>query len=80
MLPAQYANKSGDKLLGQGITTLIRKLADPEDGRLVSQKHLPSLSSNSAAFYTEEGEEAGPSDSLTDACLGEVSTAVLTHG
>ena len=36
VLPAQYANKSGDKLLGQGITTLIAKLADQEDGRLLS--------------------------------------------
>lgn len=37
-------HKSGDELVGQGRMTLIRKLADPEDGRLLSQKtHLPSV-------------------------------------
>ena len=37
---ARQASKLGDKLLEQGITILIGKLADPEDGRLVSQKTI----------------------------------------
>ena len=44
LLATWQANKSGDELLGQGITTLIGKPADQEDGRLVPQKyHLPSV-------------------------------------
>ena len=42
-LAAGQANKSGEGLLRQGVTTLIGKPAD-RDGRLVSQKiHLPSV-------------------------------------
>ena len=41
ILPAAgQANKFRDELLGQGIATLIGKLADREDGRLVSQKTI----------------------------------------
>ena len=36
LLTAQQANKLGDEVLGQGITTLFRKPADGEDGRLMS--------------------------------------------
>ena len=38
LLTAKQANKMGDELLGQKIATLFRKLADLEDGGLVSQR------------------------------------------
>ena len=40
LLPSQQANKSRDKVLGQGIATLFGKPADWEDGRLVSQRTI----------------------------------------
>ena len=46
-------------LLEQGITTLIRKVAEQEDGRLASQKSS-SLSLNLGSFYTEEKVGRGP--------------------
>jgi len=43
--PGYQANKSEEEL-GQEITSLIGKLADQEDGRLVSQKtYLPQFES-----------------------------------
>ena len=53
---ARQASKLGDKLLEQGIVILIGKLADPEDGRLVSQKMviLPE-SKFGLLLYTREG-------------------------
>ena len=44
LLAPCLANKSRDKLLGQGIATLFRKPADQEDGGLASQRTiLPEL-------------------------------------
>ena len=40
--------------MGQGIMTLFRKPADPEDGGLVPQRTL-LLSQNSGSFYTKRG-------------------------
>ena len=40
LLAALQANKSGDKVLRQGIMTLFRKLADREDGGLESPKTI----------------------------------------
>ena len=40
LLVAQRANKSRDRLLGQGMTNLLRKPADREDGGLVSQRTI----------------------------------------
>ena len=43
-LITRQANKSRDKLLGQGMMTLFGKSADQEDGGLVSQRTiLPKL-------------------------------------
>ena len=56
LLTARQANKFRDKLLGQGVMTLIGKLADQEDGRLVSQKNPSFFSLNSGLFHTEKGE------------------------
>ena len=83
MLPAQYANKSGDKLLGQGITTLIAKLADQEDGRLLSaskKKKKKNLSQSKFKLLLYRGRGAASGHSPTVACLGEGPTAVLTSG
>ena len=44
LLATQEAHKLRDELLRQGIVTLFRKLADQEDGGLVSQRTiLPKL-------------------------------------
>ena len=43
LLAARQANKSGAELLEQGITILIRKLADPKDRRLASQKKKTTI-------------------------------------
>ena len=40
LLAAQQANKLINVSLGQGIMTLFRKPADPEDGKLVSQRTI----------------------------------------
>ena len=50
---ARQANKLGDKLLEQGITILIGKLADPEDGRLVSQKTIFSSVQSSHSVLSD---------------------------
>ena len=55
LLAARQGSKPRDGSLGQGKMTLIRKVADQEDGRLVSQKPT-SLSRNSDSFYTGWGE------------------------
>ena len=60
VLISRQANKLGDELLGQGRMTLIRKLADREDGRLLSQKNPSCPSQNLGSFYTEEGRGWGP--------------------
>lgn len=56
----RQANKSGDELLWQGIMTLIRKLADQEDGRLESAPAKSSLSPNSGSFIQRKGSGRGP--------------------
>lgn len=55
LLAARQGSKPRDGSLGQGKMTLIRKVADQEDSRLVSQKPS-SLSRNSDSFYTGSGE------------------------
>ena len=40
LLVEQQASKSGDKVLRQVVMTLFGKLADQEDGRLMSQNNL----------------------------------------
>ena len=57
LLATGQANKSGDELLGQGITTLIGKLADREDGRLVSRKTVFQIR---APFKQRKGKGRGP--------------------
>ena len=55
----QQANKSKDELLGQGITTLFRKIANWEDGGLVppsNSDHLAWVRKNSGSFYANKGE------------------------
>ena len=52
---ARQASKLGDRLLEQGIVILIGKLADPEDGRLVSQKTILPESKFGLLLYTREG-------------------------
>ena len=42
LLTAQHANKSEDKLFGQGLVTLLGKPADQDNGKLVSQKTILS--------------------------------------
>ena len=54
LLAARQGSKSRDGSLGQGIMTLIRKVADQEEGRLVPQKPS-SLSRKSDSFYTGPG-------------------------
>ena len=40
LLVEQQASKSGDKVMRQVVMTLFGKLADQEDGRLMSQNNL----------------------------------------
>ena len=61
-----------------GARTLIGKLADREDGRLVSQKNI--FLSPSSAPFKRKGSGGASSHSLTVTCLGEGPTAVLTGG
>ena len=42
LLTAWQANKSGDEVLRQGMPTLFGKLADQEDGGVVSPKNILS--------------------------------------
>ena len=69
-------------MLGQGITTLMGKLADLEDGRIVCQQnktiHLPSAGIQ-APFILRKMEGRGQ-ESLTVTWLGEGLTTVLTSG
>ena len=51
-------------MLGQGIRTLIRKLADQEDGSL---KKPSPLSPNPGSFYKKEGDGQGPTAMPTNA-------------
>ena len=59
LLTARQARKLGDKLLQQGTTLLIGKLADREDTLASQKKHLPSVRIP-GSFYIEEEEGAGP--------------------
>ena len=56
LLATGQANKSGYELLEQGITILIGKLADGEDGRLASQKTIFPQSEFWPRLYTRGGE------------------------
>ena len=56
-------------LLEQGITTLIRKVADQEDGRLMSQKIIFPQSEFGVLLYRREGGE-GPTVALTSGLRG----------
>ena len=66
LLTVGQASKSGDELFWQGITTLIGKLADQEDGRLESQKTILPQSEFGLLLYRGGG--------------GERPTVVLTNG
>lgn len=79
LLTTWQANKSGNELLGQRITTLIKKLADQEDGILVSQKTI-SQSKFRLFLNWERGWGGANSHSLTVTWLGEGLTTVLRNG
>ena len=52
LLAIRQANKLGDKVLRQGITTLLRKPADQENGGLAFPKKHPSYQSlDTNLFY-----------------------------
>ena len=51
----QANKKERDEMLGRGIATLSRKLADREDGGLVSQNHLPQVKAQASFILKGEG-------------------------
>lgn len=62
LLATGQANKSGDELLEQGMTTCIGKLADGEDGRLESQKAIFPQLEGWLRLYTRGGGAHGGTD------------------
>ena len=56
LLATRQANESGDEVLRQGIMTLFGKLADWEDGRVVSPKKASYWSLDTSFFYRTERE------------------------
>lgn len=55
LLTSRQANKFGDKSLGQGVLTLIKRLADRKDVKILSQKTKLPLSDFRLLLYGRKG-------------------------
>ena len=60
LLTKRQVSKLGEELLGQGITTLLGKPADQEDGTLVFQRTIFSRSESGLLLYRGRGGREDP--------------------